>query len=146
MANRRNLRLTVGQLLREARRGFPTLVARPSFWHVTDDLNQGREQYHRVAHGKGESNDSVQKPPHDMAVALNTSAACVTAATDYLPHSTMVFAHFHVIKLFNDKPFLFRWERKARHDPPNIRSNFGVGAGTDNPICPRRPKGRDIPS
>ncbi len=37
------------------------------------------------------------------AVAIDMSAAYISAVTTHLPESTIVFDHFHVIKLFNDK-------------------------------------------
>jgi len=37
------------------------------------------------------------------AVAMDMSQAYISAVTTHLPESTIVFDHFHVIKLFNDK-------------------------------------------
>ncbi len=37
------------------------------------------------------------------AVAMDMSGAYVTAVKTHLPHSAVVFDHFHVIKLFNEK-------------------------------------------
>ncbi len=47
---------------------------------------------------------------HIEAAAMDMSAAYITAVTEHLPHSTIVFDHFHVIKLFNDKLSLLRRE------------------------------------
>ena len=38
-----------------------------------------------------------------QAVAMDMSQAYITAVTTHLPDSTIVFDHFHVIKLFNEK-------------------------------------------
>jgi transposase len=38
-----------------------------------------------------------------QAVAIDMSVAYISAVTKHLPDSTIVFDHFHVIKLFNDK-------------------------------------------
>jgi transposase len=40
---------------------------------------------------------------HIQAVAMDMSQAYITAVSTHLPGSTIVFDHFHVIKLFNDK-------------------------------------------
>lgn len=37
------------------------------------------------------------------AVAIDMSPAYIQAVTDHLPHAAVVFDHFHVIKLFNEK-------------------------------------------
>jgi transposase len=37
------------------------------------------------------------------AVAIDMSPACINAVMDHLPNATIVFDHFHVIKLYNDK-------------------------------------------
>jgi len=37
------------------------------------------------------------------AVAMDMSPAYISAVSSHLPHATIVFDHFHVIKLFNDK-------------------------------------------
>lgn len=37
------------------------------------------------------------------AVAIDMSAAYILAVTRHLPHATLVFDHFHVVKLFNEK-------------------------------------------
>jgi transposase len=38
-----------------------------------------------------------------QAVAMDMSAAYMLAVREHLPHATLVFDHFHVVKLFNDK-------------------------------------------
>jgi|YelNatPaOPRAMG01_1025707.scaffolds.fasta_scaffold97947_1 transposase len=40
---------------------------------------------------------------HIEAVAMDMSQAYISAVTSHLPHATIVFDHFHVIKLVNDK-------------------------------------------
>jgi len=40
---------------------------------------------------------------HIQAVAMDMSQAYISAVTRHLPNSTIVFDHFHVIKLFNEK-------------------------------------------
>jgi len=42
------------------------------------------------------------------AVAMDMSKAYISAVTEHLPATTIVFDHFHVIKLFNDKLQEFR--------------------------------------
>jgi len=42
------------------------------------------------------------------AVAMDMSKAYISAVTEHLPAATIVFDHFHVIKLFNDKLQEFR--------------------------------------
>ena len=37
------------------------------------------------------------------AVAMDMSPAYISAVSAHLPHATIVFDHFHVVKLFNDK-------------------------------------------
>ncbi len=37
------------------------------------------------------------------AVAMDTSQAYISAVSEHLPSSSIVFDHFHVIKLFNEK-------------------------------------------
>lgn len=45
---------------------------------------------------------------HIEAVAMDMSKAYISAVTENLPAATIVFDHFHVIKLFNDKLQEFR--------------------------------------
>jgi transposase len=45
---------------------------------------------------------------HINAVAMDMSVAYISAVTEHLPRATIVFDHFHVIKLFNDKLQEFR--------------------------------------
>lgn len=42
-------------------------------------------------------------PAHVEAVAIDMSPAYMGAVLDHLPGATIVFDHFHVVKLFNDK-------------------------------------------
>ena len=42
------------------------------------------------------------------AVAIDMSPAYISAVKDHLPKTTLVFDHFHVVKLFNDKLSEFR--------------------------------------
>jgi transposase len=52
---------------------------------------------------------------HIEAVAIDMSNAYIEAVRRYLPQAVIVFDHFHVIKLYNDKLTLFRRDlyRKA---------------------------------
>ena len=51
------------------------------------------------------------------AVAIDMSPAYIAAVSEHLPQATVVFDHFHVIKLFNDKLSNFRRKlyREANH-------------------------------
>lgn len=51
------------------------------------------------------------------AVAIDMSPAYIAALSEHLPQAALVFDHFHVIKLFNDKLSDFRRElfRQANH-------------------------------
>ena len=62
------------------------------------------------------------------AVAIDMSQAYVNAVTENLPAATIVFDHFHVIKLFNDKGWRIaavsystrpkaRWKRRSSRAP-----------------------------
>jgi transposase len=42
-------------------------------------------------------------PAHIEAVAIDMSPAYISAVMSHLPKATIVFDHFHVVKLFNDK-------------------------------------------
>jgi transposase len=42
------------------------------------------------------------------AVAMDMSPAYISAVTDHLPDATIVFDHFHLVKLFNEKLTAFR--------------------------------------
>ncbi|SHH92432.1 Transposase [Desulfofustis glycolicus DSM 9705] len=39
---------------------------------------------------------------------MDMSLAYIYAVTDYLPDATIVFDHFHLVKLFNEKLTVFR--------------------------------------
>jgi transposase len=51
----------------------------------------------------------------NKAVAIDMSPAYITSVLENLPKSTVVFDHFHVIKLYNDK--LPKLRREIQHEP-----------------------------
>ena len=53
------------------------------------------------------------------AVAMDMSPAYISAVMDHLPQARIVFDHFHVIKLFNDK--LSDLRRKLYHEVHDLR-------------------------
>jgi transposase len=74
---------------------------------VVLDLNSGAVVF--VGEGKGA--DALKlfwkrlkaSKAQTQAVGMDMSQAYIAAVTAHLPGSTIVFDHFHVIKLFNDK-------------------------------------------
>ena len=56
------------------------------------------------------------------AVAIDMSPAYIAAVTEYLPRASVVFDHFHIIKLFNDKLSEFRRKlhREANHQEQRV--------------------------
>jgi transposase len=56
------------------------------------------------------------------AVAIDMSPAYIAAVTEHLPDAAIVFDHFHVIKLFNDKLSDFRRKlhREANHQEQRV--------------------------
>jgi transposase len=59
------------------------------------------------------------------AVAIDMSPAYIAAVTEHLPHAMVVFDHFHVIKLFNDKLSDFR--RKLYHEANHLEQRVLKG-------------------
>lgn len=83
------------------------------------DLNSGRVIY--VGHGKGA--DALDdfwkrikrvKTNNIKAIAIDMSPAYICAVRENLPNADIVFDHFHVIKMFNEKISDFR--RKLFHE------------------------------
>ena len=60
------------------------------------------------------------------AVATDMSAAYIRAVRDHLPHAGLVFDHFHVIKLFNDKLSAFRRQLFHELNGPSQRLLKGI--------------------
>ena len=48
------------------------------------------------------------------AVAMDMSPAYISAVSKNLPEATIVFDHFHIVKMFNDK--LSDLRRKLHHE------------------------------
>jgi len=74
---------------------------------VALDLESGAVIF--VGDGKGADalepfwNRLCHSPAQVEAVAIDMSPAYMSAVLDHLPGATVVFDHFHVVKLFNDK-------------------------------------------
>ena len=89
-----------------------TIGKRHQYLTVVLDLNTGAV----VFIGDGKGSDALEpfwkkiKSSHAKieAVAMDMSPAYISTVTDHLKMATIVFDHFHVIKLFNDKLDEFR--------------------------------------
>jgi len=86
--------------------------SQPQYLTIVYDLKAGRVVY--VGHGKG--GDALQtfwrrlrrSKAKIEAVATDLSPAFIAAVLENLPDAVMVYDHFHIVKLFNDKLSLLR--------------------------------------
>jgi transposase len=65
------------------------------------------------------------------AVAIDMSPAYIRAVLEHLPQATIVFDHFHVIKLFNDKLI-----RSPERSLPGNKREAPKGCPERNPLAP----------
>lgn len=86
--------------------------SQPQYLTIVYDLKAGRVVY--VGHGKG--GDALQtfwrrlrrSKAKIEAVATDLSPAFIAAVLENLPNAVVVYDHFHIVKLFNDKLSLLR--------------------------------------
>jgi transposase len=92
------------------------------------DLESGRVVY--IADGKGaDALDLFWKQlgrykKNILAVSIDLGQAYTSAVKEHLPDSTLVFDHFHVVKLFNEKLSKYRRQLQNESDTKEGKESF----------------------